>query len=384
MALTALDIARANIFNDAYYTPKNTPGTTIAGSNRMGKSQLLKTLGSIPIGERIGMLDETKYATNMNDVWQIYGDYWLDDKGVLHRETSKTTHQDIGQKSGFGSFGGWLGDIALNALTGGIYDLYKGITKGINAEGSFWDKLATGIDRAIDPGGSIDRVTRYVGSKLPQGVRNIAPAAGAIIGSILYPVAGTAAGYGIGSKLKGEGYKEGFIGAGIAAGSAYLGGLVGSEVMASTGSKILSKAAGMAAKNIASTAAKMGLALTKDEVKKYATDMAFNQMGIRGGSIYNSIPLTSSLNKSVESTGASNSDTLTNIFSSLSPNYTPLRGLINKGSDTIGELTSNSAVRALTDSGMGVDNNWFQSQSMLSREEQYDYLRAIQQLRGQV
>lgn len=112
-------------------------------------------------------------------------------------------------------------DFLLSTGTAGLSDAYKGYEKYQDIGDIF-----AGIDRAIDPGGVVDTWTRKIGSFLPDEIRQYAPALGSAIGSAIYPVAGTAAGYGIGAKLKGGedvyNYKGDMIGAGTAAALAYL------------------------------------------------------------------------------------------------------------------------------------------------------------------
>jgi hypothetical protein len=96
-----------------------------------------------------------------------------------------------------------LGFIA-STLSGGISDALVGATKAQD------EGIYAGLDRAIDPGGFIDIVTRKIGEQLPEEVRANATGAGALIGNIIYPVFGAAAGAGIGSKLAGADYDEGF------------------------------------------------------------------------------------------------------------------------------------------------------------------------------
>lgn len=113
-------------------------------------------------------------------------------------------------------------DFVLSTGTAGLSDAYRGYQK-YKDTGDIW----AGADRLIDPGGVVDYGTRKIGSFLPDKIRQYAPELGTIIGSVIYPVAGTAAGYGIGAKLKGAednyDYKGDFIGAGTAAALAYLG-----------------------------------------------------------------------------------------------------------------------------------------------------------------
>jgi hypothetical protein len=113
-------------------------------------------------------------------------------------------------------------DFVLSTGTAGLSDAYRGYQK-YKDTGDIW----AGVDRLVDPGGVVDYATRKIGSWLPDDIRSAAPSIGAAIGSLIYPVGGTAAGYGIGAKIKGGednyDYKGDFIGAGTAAALAYLG-----------------------------------------------------------------------------------------------------------------------------------------------------------------
>lgn len=128
-----------------------------------------------------------------------------------------------------------IGDLAqgyalpffLSTGTGGISDAFYGYEKYKNAQdqgAGFWEAMASGVDRAIDPGGFVDEATRYIGEAiLPASVRGYAQPVAAGIGSYFGPM-GAAIGSGIGSKLGGQGYAEGFGKAGMSALLAYLSG----------------------------------------------------------------------------------------------------------------------------------------------------------------
>lgn len=116
-----------------------------------------------------------------------------------------------------------------NLATAGLSDLYHGIQKAFSPEykdASILEKVSVAGDRAFDPGGLIDPALRGVGEVLPQEIRDIAPTAGGVIGSIISPY-GAGIGAGVGSKLQGSSYSGGLMQSGIAAGSAYLGGALG-------------------------------------------------------------------------------------------------------------------------------------------------------------
>jgi hypothetical protein len=118
-----------------------------------------------------------------------------------------------------GFFDDWFEDTFIpfiaSTATGGIADLGYAIEKG----GNVFDV----VDRAIDPGGILDKGTRSLGEKLPQWARNAAPGVGGLIGNIWGP-GGAAAGAGVGSKLAGSDTKSGMQQAGMAAISSWLGG----------------------------------------------------------------------------------------------------------------------------------------------------------------
>jgi hypothetical protein len=167
------------------------------------------------------------------------GKYSLDPEGKLSRKYSYHT-EDTGKKwydfSGSGLLSGltlglsdvvkghmpgtdWADQGILTQIvnpasqvhsmfTGGAADLVYGIDKAGKSGGSFWDKFGVAADRAIDPFG-VDPATRATGEAVrdinPEAFdKNIAPylpAVGAVIGTLVYPAAGTAGGYGIGTKL---------------------------------------------------------------------------------------------------------------------------------------------------------------------------------------
>lgn len=125
-----------------------------------------------------------------------------------------------------------LADKFLQSTMGAqIPDFAYGLEKAIDANDQPWyERVAMGVDRALDPGAIVDYGAREVGQLLPESVRNIAPAAGGTIGGaigsyvpVLGTTAGAAIGAGIGSKIKGDTYTGSFINSGIAALSSYLG-----------------------------------------------------------------------------------------------------------------------------------------------------------------
>ena len=115
--------------------------------------------------------------------------------------------------------------------------------------GSFVDKFSNSFDRLADPTNSVNYSLEHIGRALPASVRQAAPGIGAAIGSIIYPVAGTALGYGIGAHLAGQNSTQALTGAGTAATASWAGGALSNALGGTTG-----KLAG----NVASTAIKMG------------------------------------------------------------------------------------------------------------------------------
>lgn len=85
---------------------------------------------------------------------------------------------------------------------------------------------AEAFDAWADPTERVNTSLERVGSRLPAEVRAVAPLVGSLIGTAIYPVAGTAAGYGVGSHLAGKDSEETIKGASIAALGSYLSQLV--------------------------------------------------------------------------------------------------------------------------------------------------------------
>src|SRR5512145_2836847 len=140
-------------------------------------------------------------------------------------------------------------------LTGGTADIPMGVAKANKSDGGAVEKVAVFSDRSVDPGGSVDKHMREMGehvSSKNEGLRQLAPTVGAIIGNIVYPGAGGAAGAGIGSKLKGDSY----LGGGITAGASYVGGAAGNAVGGAVGnaaSSTVGNTVGTAAGKVAGT-----------------------------------------------------------------------------------------------------------------------------------
>lgn len=110
----------------------------------------------------------------------------------------------------------------LSPLSGGLTDVYGGIKKYNDTKGKWYEKLAAGVDRGIDVGGTLDRTFRNVGNDLvPENWKPYAQGVGATVGGIVgsyVPVLGTAVGAaigsGVGSKLQGDNYSNSFLNAG--------------------------------------------------------------------------------------------------------------------------------------------------------------------------
>lgn len=184
------------------------------------------------------------------------------------------------------------GEFGQSVASGGVSDAYYGLRKAQKLGGG--EGITAGVDRAIDPGGNIDTWTRsYASQAVPKSVRPMAPAIGAIIGNMLYPGYGAAAGYGVGSKIAGQSYREGFRGAGIsllgakagqwggqaAKEAAVLGGASSEGAVAGTASKIGANVASSIAKNAARYIASRGYSPEDtDEILKNCTPEQTEQL----------------------------------------------------------------------------------------------------------
>jgi hypothetical protein len=162
---------------------------------------------------------------------------------------------------------GWFEDYfsppqVAGFLSGGVSDIFQGKNQGSTQYESFqklfggnqWGRtvgsladpfgstlteldsahgIPEAIDAVADPTHSVNWSLEEIGTYLPQSIRDIAPALGATIGTMVYPVAGTAAGYGIGAHIAGKSSQDAQMGAGIGATTAYatqgLGDLFGSS-----------------------------------------------------------------------------------------------------------------------------------------------------------
>ncbi len=115
-------------------------------------------------------------------------------------------------------------------FSGGASDVYSAVQKYrdmLDKGASTWEAIAGGIDRGIDPGGSVDTIIRGVGDLLPDSWKQYMQPAGATVGGIvgsyvpvIGTVAGAAIGSGIGSKLAGEKYSTSLLKSGISAATA--------------------------------------------------------------------------------------------------------------------------------------------------------------------
>lgn len=129
-----------------------------------------------------------------------------------------------------------LNDVFVSAATGGISDAYAATKE---------DSVAGGIDRALDPGGSIDSALRKTGEYIDPKIKPYILQSFPILGSIYGPVLGMAGSL-IASKLGGStdtaavqnALKVGAMGA-AAKGAGVLGNYAGSTVASSTGSQAL-------------------------------------------------------------------------------------------------------------------------------------------------
>lgn len=258
------------------------------------------TGGRVPFGDGGAVGGWPRYPGNHpgNDTVPA----WLSPGEVVIRRTSVNpdTAQILdyinktGQNPGFyngGSVAGmvtdqpgrgyWGWDDFASIFSGGLYDLFQGdmpftqaysstagnflsqilfpgsfsqtlaaINKYMTTEGGTWESLAAAIDRWIDPGGVVDWSTRTSGEQMPESLRAIAPQVGAIIGSLIYPGYGTAAGYGIGAKIQGQAYRQSFQGAGISLAASQVSSSVNDYITGVTGDKLAGKAAGLIAGNL--------------------------------------------------------------------------------------------------------------------------------------
>lgn len=142
----------------------------------------------------------------------------------------------------------WLEDVSADIFSGGFAQLPKAY-KAATEDGGF--DVWKGIDRAVDPAGTIDYTLRKTGDILydiAPDVMAYAQPIGATVGSIVgavtpvTPVGGAAIGSAIGSKLgagtRYEDYGKDFVNAGVAAGTAYVTQGLGNYVAGSVGTPV--------------------------------------------------------------------------------------------------------------------------------------------------
>ena len=141
---------------------------------------------------------------------------------------------------------------------------YKDISKIWNQGGSAIDVFSNTFERLADPTNSVNYSLGRFGQKLPESVRNAAPAIGTTIGTIAYPVAGTALGYGIGAHLRGDTSTQALTGAGTAATAAWAGGELANQ---------LGSTAGKISGNLASTALKTGGSVLQGMLASHPAEM---------------------------------------------------------------------------------------------------------------
>ena len=110
-----------------------------------------------------------------------------------------------------GKAGHILSDIWGSTHTAAIYDLYDAWKTSGNA-----GDIYGFIDRAMDPGGTVDPSLRAAGELMPQWMRDVAPMVGGIIGQLWGPWM-AAAGAGAGAKIAGYDTKEAMRTASMAA-----------------------------------------------------------------------------------------------------------------------------------------------------------------------
>ena len=133
-----------------------------------------------------------------------------------------------------------VGQLFQSIATLGISDVIYAIDKASHADGKWYDKLFTGIDRAIDPGGIVDYSLRQIGDELPEQWKPHLNTAGTVIGGIagsyapgLGKAAGAAMGSNIGSKLAGGTDNYDYTGDFLNAAMAYVGGKAVSGALSS-------------------------------------------------------------------------------------------------------------------------------------------------------
>jgi len=162
-----------------------------------------------------------------------------------------------GEPMGSGMVNGWNDVVPEHTFLGKIGpNLFNPVGAANRDIGRRWEQGGSAVDvfsdtfeRLADPTNSVNYSLEHIGRQLPASVRQAAPAIGAAIGTIAYPVAGTALGYGIGAHLAGQNSTQALTGAGTAATAAWAGGALSDQI---------GGAGGKLAGNVASQAIKTG------------------------------------------------------------------------------------------------------------------------------
>lgn len=167
--------------------------------------------------------------------------YGLDETGGLKEISSDWDTKDI-RSRGFveraiGREGEkWVGNLLTMGATAGFDQIPKAYST--YKETGDW---AQGLDRMVDPAGTIDYTTRdtgdFINKEVPELTPYVQPVATAV-GTIIYPGAGTAIGSGIGAKLAGGTTNKDYSGDFINAGASYVGGAAGGTLGNAVGSAI--------------------------------------------------------------------------------------------------------------------------------------------------
>jgi hypothetical protein len=168
-------------------------------------------------------------------------EYGLDETGGLKEISNKWDSKDI-RSRGFveraiGREGEkWVGNLLTMGATAGFDQIPKAYST--YKETGDW---AQGLDRMVDPAGTIDYTTRdtgdFINKEVPELTPYVQPVATAV-GTIIYPGAGTAIGSGIGAKLAGGTTNKDYSGDFINAGASYVGGAAGGTLGNAVGSAI--------------------------------------------------------------------------------------------------------------------------------------------------
>lgn len=103
---------------------------------------------------------------------------------------------------------------------------HRDIQRIVTSDRSPIEKVSSVFERMADPTNSVNYSLEHFGSVLPKGVKDALPSVLGTIGTLVYPVAGSALGYGIGSHIRGDSSTQALLGAGTSATASYLGGQV--------------------------------------------------------------------------------------------------------------------------------------------------------------